>query len=138
MLDTLPPPPVRDHPQNDMWVDEQIWGHRLWDSTTPWLIFLEFNPNHVLFSCARVACFVRDRFSPPNVPKLDLTSADLSIRSGRIVRIIAKCDGNATSVAVLRLEYARRHADVEHPHEFVIDEQLLGNAFSTLRLTEDN
>ncbi|WP_254514597.1 hypothetical protein [Novosphingobium sp. G106] len=25
-----------------MWVDEQIWGHRLWDSTTPWLIFLEF------------------------------------------------------------------------------------------------
>lgn len=42
MLDTLPPPPVRDHPQNDMWVDEQIWGHRLWDSTTPWLIFLEF------------------------------------------------------------------------------------------------
>jgi hypothetical protein len=25
-----------------MWIDEQIWGHRLWDSTTPWLIFLEF------------------------------------------------------------------------------------------------
>ena len=25
-----------------MWVDEQIWGHRLWDSTTPWLILLEF------------------------------------------------------------------------------------------------
>jgi hypothetical protein len=42
MLDSLPPPPVHDHPRNDMWVDEQIWGHRLWDSTTPWLIFLEF------------------------------------------------------------------------------------------------
>lgn len=25
-----------------MWVDEQIWGHRLWDAQTPWLIFLEF------------------------------------------------------------------------------------------------
>jgi len=25
-----------------MWIDEQIWGHRLWDATTPWLIFLEF------------------------------------------------------------------------------------------------
>jgi hypothetical protein len=25
-----------------MWVDEQIWGHRLWDSQSPWLIFLEF------------------------------------------------------------------------------------------------
>ena len=42
MLDVLPSPPVHDHPRNDMWVDEQIWGHRLWDSTTPWLIFLEF------------------------------------------------------------------------------------------------
>lgn len=42
MLETLPPPPVNDHDRNAMWVDEQIWGHRLWDSTTPWLIFLEF------------------------------------------------------------------------------------------------
>ena len=42
MIDALPPPPVHDHPRNDMWVDEQIWGHRLWDSTTPWLILLEF------------------------------------------------------------------------------------------------
>ncbi|RWC13182.1 hypothetical protein [Mesorhizobium sp.] len=42
MLETLSPPPVSDHPRNDMWVDEQIWGHRLWDSTSPWLIFLEF------------------------------------------------------------------------------------------------
>lgn len=42
MLETLPPPPVGHHPNNAMWVDEQIWGHRLWDSTTPWLIFLEF------------------------------------------------------------------------------------------------
>ena len=25
-----------------MWVDEQIWGHRLWDSQSPWLLFLEF------------------------------------------------------------------------------------------------
>jgi hypothetical protein len=24
------------------WVDEQIWGHRLWDGQTPWLLFLEF------------------------------------------------------------------------------------------------
>jgi hypothetical protein len=25
-----------------MWIDEQIWGHRLWDSQSPWLVFLEF------------------------------------------------------------------------------------------------
>lgn len=42
MLDVLPPPPAAHHPSNSMWVDEQIWGHRLWDSTSPWLIFLEF------------------------------------------------------------------------------------------------
>ncbi len=38
----LPAPPPNDHPDNEMWVDEQIWGHRLWDSQSPWLLFLEF------------------------------------------------------------------------------------------------
>ena len=45
MLDpatVIPPPPPNDHPQNKMWIDEQIWGHRLWDSQRPWLVFLEF------------------------------------------------------------------------------------------------
>lgn len=26
----------------DIWVDEAIWGHRLYDEQTPWMIFLEF------------------------------------------------------------------------------------------------
>jgi hypothetical protein len=30
------------YPDNDLWVDEQIWGHRLWDGQDPWLLFLEF------------------------------------------------------------------------------------------------
>lgn len=38
----LPSPHPNEHPQNKMWVDEQIWGHRLWDSESPWLLFLEF------------------------------------------------------------------------------------------------
>ena len=45
MLDTmipLPAPNPNDHPSIAMWVDEQIWGHRLWDTQSPWLIFLEF------------------------------------------------------------------------------------------------
>ncbi|MGH7931476.1 MAG: hypothetical protein ACREQV_27225, partial [Candidatus Binatia bacterium] len=25
-----------------MWIAEQVWGHRLWDSQSPWLLFLEF------------------------------------------------------------------------------------------------
>ncbi len=38
----LPLPPREDYRENSMWVDEQIWGHRLWDSQSPWLLFLEF------------------------------------------------------------------------------------------------
>lgn len=38
----LPPIPDTYHTANDMWVDEQIWGHRLWDGQDPWLTFLEF------------------------------------------------------------------------------------------------
>lgn len=26
----------------DFWVDESIWGHRLYDEQTPWLCFMEF------------------------------------------------------------------------------------------------
>lgn len=26
----------------DFWIDEAIWGHRLYDEQTPWLTFLEF------------------------------------------------------------------------------------------------
>ena len=45
-------PPVLPKPTNldegqgirgpDMWVDEAIWGHRLYDEQTPWLALLEF------------------------------------------------------------------------------------------------
>jgi hypothetical protein len=39
-------PPALTHPNRDhgihLWLDEQIWGHRLWDAQGPWLIFLEF------------------------------------------------------------------------------------------------
>jgi hypothetical protein len=34
-------PPPTDHDVSP-WIDEQIWGHRLHDAQTPWLLFLEF------------------------------------------------------------------------------------------------
>lgn len=34
--------PSHDHKALNYWIDEQIWGHRILDSQTPWLIFLEF------------------------------------------------------------------------------------------------
>lgn len=36
------PPPSHNELSISPWVDEQIWGHRLWDSTSSWLLFLEF------------------------------------------------------------------------------------------------
>lgn len=37
----VPPPHAGDH-NVLMWLDEQLWGHRLWDAQSPWLLFLEF------------------------------------------------------------------------------------------------
>lgn len=38
----VPAPNRNDHKAVSPWLDEQIWGHRIWDSQSPWLLFLEF------------------------------------------------------------------------------------------------
>lgn len=35
-------PAVADREREHLWLEEQFWGHRLWDQQTPWLVFLEF------------------------------------------------------------------------------------------------
>jgi hypothetical protein len=40
MVTVLPRPIKLDY--LDMWVDESIWGHRLYDEQTPWMCMLEF------------------------------------------------------------------------------------------------
>lgn len=40
-LQPLPPPDSFDQ-SSSMWVDEAIWGHRLYDEQMPWMVFLEF------------------------------------------------------------------------------------------------
>ncbi len=47
----VPIPSANDHQDLDIWLEEQIWGHRIWDSQSPWLIFLEFL--NVAESCHR-------------------------------------------------------------------------------------
>jgi hypothetical protein len=37
----LPPPDTFDQ-SSSMWVDEAIWGHRLYDEQSPWMVLLEF------------------------------------------------------------------------------------------------
>ena len=40
-LVSLPPPDTFDQ-SSSMWVDEAIWGHRLYDEQSPWMVLLEF------------------------------------------------------------------------------------------------
>jgi hypothetical protein len=40
--DIVDRPPLGDHRNISPWLDEQIWGHRIYPQQTPWLIFLEF------------------------------------------------------------------------------------------------
>jgi len=37
----LPPPPSKATYKTELWIDEAIWGHRLYDEQTPWMIVLE-------------------------------------------------------------------------------------------------
>lgn len=41
MIEILPRPQQVEQSQLNMWVDESIWGHRLYDEQTPWLCLLE-------------------------------------------------------------------------------------------------
>ena len=38
---SLPIPDTFDQ-SSSMWIDEAIWGHRLYDEQLPWMVFLEF------------------------------------------------------------------------------------------------
>ena len=38
----IPRPYHEDHNTISPWLDEQIWGHRILDSQSPWLLYLEF------------------------------------------------------------------------------------------------
>src|ERR1700726_965809 len=42
IVDNVIPRPPQAVYDISPWIDEQIWGHRLWDGQTPWLLFLEF------------------------------------------------------------------------------------------------
>jgi hypothetical protein len=63
-LASIVAPPHPDDHRISPWVDEQIWGHRLWDSESPWLLFLEFLS--VAEACHRDGNLLREdeRFRP--------------------------------------------------------------------------
>lgn len=59
---TLPQPESLDQ-SSSMWVDEAIWGHRLYDEQLPWFVFLEFL-NVFTYECDKGRAF--DEQDKPN------------------------------------------------------------------------
>jgi len=94
-------PPVLPRPQAarlegdsgpSMWVDEAIWGHRLYDEQTPWLTFLEFL--NVLDAEARSARGLREVDGLNSLayrPNRRLYLRNIVFNNPRLVGIRAEC-----------------------------------------------
>lgn len=101
MLDAivpLPRPNPNDHPGTNMWVDEQIWGHRLWDAQSPWLIFLEFLT--VAEACHREGRLLDDQGRPHPLtyrPNKRLYLRNILYNNERIFQIAEQFQDNETA-----------------------------------------
>lgn len=100
MLDAslmLPPPHRGDHPQNSMWVDEQIWGHRLWDSQSPWLLFLEFL--NIAEACHRAGTLLDGgvRYPLDYMAHKRMYLRNILFNDDEMFRIADRCPDNGTA-----------------------------------------
>lgn len=112
----LPSPPREDYPDNDMWIDEQIWGHRLWDAQTPWLLFLEFL--NAAEASARNARLFRNGDAPLLYkPYRRLHLRNILFNNGALQRF---CDRYRDSTTAWRmwLEWMNTNAKGVHPRDF--------------------
>lgn len=94
----LPPPHREDHRAEQMWVDEQIWGHRLWDSQSPWLLFLEFL--NVAEACHRDGRLLDERGQPYPLtyrPRQRLALRNILFNDDALVPIAAQGADDATA-----------------------------------------
>lgn len=88
-------PPTGSHPNRDhgisLWLDEQVWGHRLWDSQSPWLLFLEFL--NVAEACNRLGRLLVDDSPYPlrYRPRQRMFLRNILFNSDDVVRIAEEC-----------------------------------------------
>ncbi|MBP2297079.1 hypothetical protein [Azospirillum rugosum] len=74
----------------DFWIDEAIWGHRLYDEQTPWLTFLEFlNVLHAEHQSGRAFREV-DLNSLSYRPQLQLRLRNLVFNNPHIMTVLAE------------------------------------------------
>ncbi|NOT01201.1 MAG: hypothetical protein HOP29_11300 [Phycisphaerales bacterium] len=85
------PPPESFEQSSSMWVDEAIWGHRLYDEQLPWFVFLEFlnvftheddkgrafdeqdKPNELKYRAAHRLYLRNILFNNPHLPNIRLS-----------------------------------------------------------------
>lgn len=90
LLQPLPPPESLEQ-SSSMWVDEAIWGHRLYDEQLPWFVFLEFlnvftyendkgrafdeqgKPNELRYRAAHRLYLRNILFNNPHLPEVRLS-----------------------------------------------------------------
>ncbi len=74
----------------DFWIDEAIWGHRLYDEQTPWLTFLEFMT--VLLAEHRAGRPLREETlnSLSYRPQLQLRLRNLVFNNPHIITVLAE------------------------------------------------
>lgn len=98
LSERLPPPHKNDLADAEMWVDEQIWGHRLWDAQSPWLLFLEFL--NVAEACeheGRLLVDVGEGNSLRYMPHQRLYLRNILFNNETIFRIADRCADDASA-----------------------------------------
>lgn len=118
----LTPPESYDQ-SSSMWVDEGIWGHRLYDEQLPWMVFLEFlNVFHhesdknrafeephglnTLQYCAAHRLYLRNiLFNNPYLPEIRFNYPSDSNRWDEWLKRMKAAQG----IAVPQFEYLRSH-----------------------------
>lgn len=90
-MEILPrPTSFDDRTGPDFWIDEAIWGHRLYDEQTPWLTFLEFMT--VLLAEHRAGRPLREEVlnSLSYHPQLQLRLRNLVFNNPHIMTVLAE------------------------------------------------
>jgi hypothetical protein len=110
---------------SSMWVDEAIWGHRLYDEQLPWMVFLEFlnifhyeaekgrvfsepgGLNTLNYKAARRLYLRNILFNNPHLEKIRQTYPNDNNRWDEWLKRMKA----ATGIAHPRFEYLRKHFD---------------------------
>lgn len=109
----------KDHQSVSPWIDEQIWGHRLWDNQSPWLLFLEFLS--IAEACQREQKLLDEEFA--RYPLICYTNKRMYLRNilfnnTELTRIAELQYTDENEMWQMWLEWMKKNADGVPTREF--------------------